>query len=85
MYVAHTVRMAKNTVITGTEIRAMRQQAHATQSELANAIGLTQGSVARLERGELAPSNSTALVLRILQGHLARGGRLASFVSTFSA
>lgn len=84
-YTSRILSAMRKTTITGTEIRAMRKAVHATQTELAGALGLSQGTVARLERGELAPSSSTALVLRILQSHLARGGRLSSFMSTLGA
>jgi transcriptional regulator with XRE-family HTH domain len=63
----------------------MRKAANATQSQIADAINSTQTTVARLERGEMRASSSTALVLRILQAHLSRGGRLSSFASTFTA
>jgi transcriptional regulator with XRE-family HTH domain len=39
----------------GARIRAAREQARLTQEVLANAVGLSRGSIANIERGDQAP------------------------------
>jgi transcriptional regulator with XRE-family HTH domain len=47
----------------GARIRAARERAHLTQETLANALGLTVGSISRIERGTFEPSLRTAAAL----------------------
>jgi transcriptional regulator with XRE-family HTH domain len=47
----------------GARIRAAREGAHITQQTLANALGLSVGSVSRIERGSFEPSLRTAAAI----------------------
>jgi transcriptional regulator with XRE-family HTH domain len=51
-------------VMTGKEIRALRQQLGWTQVSLADAVGVTSNTVARWERGEMAISEPTVRLLK---------------------
>lgn len=53
------------TVITGKEIRALREKCHVSQAVFANYLNLTADYVSKLERGEKRP-NGPALVLVLL-------------------
>jgi transcriptional regulator with XRE-family HTH domain len=48
----------------GTELRRLRKRLRWTQRRLAEAVGVTENTVARWERGELGMRNSADLLLR---------------------
>ncbi|MGH7786231.1 MAG: helix-turn-helix domain-containing protein [Candidatus Binatia bacterium] len=51
-------------------IRGMRQQLHLTQEELAQALGITVGTVSRWEKGRFRPSRlARALILEYARTH----------------
>lgn len=51
-------------VMTGLEIRALREKLGWTQMALAEAVGVTSNTVARWERGEMAISEPAARLLQ---------------------
>jgi len=51
-------------VMTGVEIRALREKLGWTQMVLAEAIGVTSNTVARWERGEIAISEPTSRLVQ---------------------
>lgn len=53
-------------VMTGRELRSIRQKLAVTQAALAEAIGVTSNTVARWERGEMAISEPAARLLEKL-------------------
>ena len=56
----YTIRI----VVTGRELRSIRQKLVLTQAALAEAIGVTSNTVARWERGEMAISEPAARLLQ---------------------
>lgn len=56
----YTIRI----VMTGAEIRALREKLGWTQKALAEAVGVTSNTVARWERGEMAISEPAARLLQ---------------------
>ena len=58
----YTIRI----VMTGRELRSIRQKLALTQAALAEAIGVTSNTVARWERGEMAISEPAARLLEKL-------------------
>jgi len=53
-------------VMSGRELRSIRQKLALTQAALAEAIGVTSNTVARWERGEMAISEPAARLLEKL-------------------
>lgn len=53
--------------MTGEELRRIRQEMKLTQSQLADRLGVTSTSVARMERGEQKIMQVTTLAVRYLQ------------------
>jgi DNA-binding transcriptional regulator YiaG len=53
-------------VMTGRELRSIRQKLALTQAALAEAIGVTSNTIARWERGEMAISEPAARLLEKL-------------------
>ena len=58
----YTIRI----VMTGRELRSIRQKLALTQAALAEAVGVTSNTVARWERGEMAISEPAARLLEKL-------------------
>lgn len=58
----YTIRI----VMSGRELRSIRQKLALTQAALAEAIGVTSNTVARWERGEMAISEPAARLLEKL-------------------
>ncbi len=55
----YTVRI----VVTGRELRSIRQKLALTQAALAEAVGVTSNTMARWERGEMAISEPAARLI----------------------
>ena len=55
-------------VMSGRELRSIRQKLALTQAALAEAIGVTSNTIARWERGEMAISEPAARLLEKLAG-----------------
>ena len=53
-------------VVTGSQLRAIRQGLALTQAALAEAIGVRPNTVARWERGEIGISEPTAKLVQII-------------------
>lgn len=53
----------------GDELKALRKQIGLTQSEMAQALGLTQTFIGMMERGEKAIERRTELAARYLLEH----------------
>ena len=53
-------------VMTGRELRSIRQKLTLTQAALAEAVGITSNTMARWERGEMAISEPAARLLEKL-------------------
>lgn len=62
--VDYTIRI----VMSGRELRSIRQKLSLTQAALAEAIGVTSNTVARWERDEIAISGPVARLLEKLAG-----------------
>ena len=58
----YTIRI----VMTGRELRSIRQKLALTQAALAEAVGVTSNTMARWERGEMAISEPAARLLEKL-------------------
>lgn len=57
----------------GARIRFLRKKRKLTQSALARACGLSQGTICQIEKGQLTPSLDTLKAIsKILDAHLAR-------------
>ncbi|PSS43621.1 hypothetical protein C6401_10840 [Arthrobacter woluwensis] len=64
-------------MISGEEIRAARERAGLTQTELANQLGVSLRSVGNWERGEHPPRNREAAIRAILAGFMDDSPRAA--------
>jgi predicted transcriptional regulator len=49
------------------DIRTIRRELGMTQTELAEALGVSQGTVSRMEAGDIPVNKRTALALRALR------------------
>ncbi len=67
----YTIRI----VVSGRELRSIRQKLALTQAALAEAIGVTSNTVARWERGEMAISEPAARLLEKLAEERKIAGR----------
>ncbi len=53
-------------IMTGKNLRRIRQRLEMTQSEMAISIGMRKNSVARMERGEMPIRKTTVMAVRYL-------------------
>ncbi len=53
-------------IMTGKNLRRIRQRLEMTQSEMGIAIGMRKNSVARMERGEMPIRKTTVMAVRYL-------------------
>ena len=53
-------------IMTGKNLRRIRQRLEMTQSEMAICIGMRKNSVARMERGEMPIRKTTVMAVRYL-------------------
>ena len=53
-------------VLTGAEIRAMREQAHMSQAVFARYLNLTPGYLSQLERGVKRPAGAALALLNVI-------------------
>ena len=60
-------KMPKPTVMDGTEIRALRDHLHMSQSMLAHALNMSVESVSKWERGEKKPNGAALRMLDMLR------------------
>jgi putative transcriptional regulator len=56
-------------LLTGDEIRALREQANLSQAVFARCLNLTTGYVSQLERGAKRPTGAALALLNIIQRH----------------